>query len=365
MAANNGGDIVTSITEGMIGSAGGGNETTSNNEKVMGSDAGGKGTPSNNENVMGDDAGGGGTIPTSFTLQSLPIELQTEIFIQSLRKPSLHFMNARKLLKLGDDFWSVTIGPLPKKTDPSGYRYLQELRTVCKSAYVAVRIATLEDSRLNFRVLKNKIDASTDLVCVKFQQPPRGVNEMFVWHPYDQTVIPHVDGQVISARFKGIRRIALPYKSRQNDCVGNYTNAFHCLEIPEQCQHLSQLKYCPREVAGFLDCVPDIQTLYIIIFPLKEQAVQASDRYYHGDKFKSMPSHLPTRFLEYSTDQSLLVGTKNPDVALESFYDSETLYAEVHKNCCTHGMTLVREAMMLLKQVERALRAPDRPLLGN
>lgn len=207
--------------------------------------------------------------PTCF--QDLPVEIQTAIFQEALQKPSVHWLAVVK--QNYTQTWGVKISPLPKKNDPSGYRYLNGLKRVCKSAYAAVRLATLESFSIRFSMLPNTADAMTDLFVLEFRRSTRvgtGNNIDYIdscyWHPMNTVVNPRCDVLSMRQRFRDMRKVAITYKPTHSHSHPGPGVPFRCLWIHPQTQTcLPTFRVCPVELAGFIDCLPDLETLYIIV----------------------------------------------------------------------------------------------------
>lgn len=187
-----------------------------------------------------------------------PYEIKTMIFTEALSKPHVHFMLA-SLVELeerredGRRLWSTKFNALPTKKDASGFRLTNEISEVSELAAKAMEVATIEKVRMPFtrqtRVV-GTLDASTDVVCVEFGKLRDWRNVRFA---REHQFLPQVfQRDKTIAQLRGIHRVGITYDGRPS--------VFRCLHG----RHLS-CQLCPDELLGWLDCFPDLESVYIIV----------------------------------------------------------------------------------------------------
>lgn len=212
--------------------------------------------------------------PSQLTrFQSLPLEIQMAIFKEALRKPSVQFLMVEKQISQQRN-WDVKITPVPKRSDPSGYRYLEGLKTVCDAAKAAVRWATIESKSIQFRHLPNTVDTATDLFVMEFRRyrdQPWEVMRLrdCFWNPLHEVIRPFLHRGNVRRKFHGMCRAGVTYKySHTSSSYLHATVPFKCLlgHTANNGSCLTSYKICPVELAGFIDCLPDLETFYIIMF---------------------------------------------------------------------------------------------------
>ncbi|KAK3939222.1 hypothetical protein QBC46DRAFT_316342 [Diplogelasinospora grovesii] len=270
----------------------------------------------------------------------LPAEIQMAIFVEALRKPQVHFARASPLILWEDELlwedqdhnyhWSLTLRPISgNKKDTSGYRLLQELRTVCASAAAAVRTATIKEERIPFASLSNQIDSSTDLVCLNFAP---GNCDYGYWHPEDQLDDEKFHHPDLLPKFAGIRKIAVLYCKSYKSCHDLYESVFRCLDLDREHR---DWKICPRELLGFLNCFSDLACVYIILRPnntkiARNQATAYAERFY------------------------AMSAREREEKDLETYYDAEQPYIEVRKDVMK-GMVinLADDALEILDETRK------------
>jgi len=196
----------------------------------------------------------------------LPIEIQTKIITEALRKPQMHF--ARAVMKNTTSRWQMNIHPVTKSLDRSGFRFLNKLRFLSPAFAIAVRLATAENnSKLHFPVLSNNIDASTDIVCLHFE-PLTGPYSFPAWHQdlwFLSTLRNHplINTKLIRTHFAAIRRLALVYDKKYVEAESR-RSFFRCYHTTYPSPH-AEWRFCPHELAGFIECFPSLETFYILL----------------------------------------------------------------------------------------------------
>lgn len=193
-------------------------------------------------------------------IRRFPVEIQTMVFTEALSKPHIHWMVAGRVDQArGEDGrvpWTLKFNAKPEKNDPSGFRLANQLSQVAPVAQVAVQNATMEKVQMPFtqRTLSaGTIDASTDIVCVEFDQARRFRKWRNVRFAREHQFLPQVfirDEAV--AQLGGIRKVAITYDGG--------LSPFRCLNAGHSDCHT-----CPEELIGFLDCFPDLEEVYVIV----------------------------------------------------------------------------------------------------
>lgn len=209
-------------------------------------------------------------IPQSIPFQTFPLEIQMAIFKEALQKPAVHFLFVERQRRIPSQTWEVKISPVPKGSDTSGYRYLQELSTVCASAHAAVNWATIESSSIKFSLLPNRVDAATDLFVMRFQRH-RGVSQRFAhlqdcfWNPMHEIIPPRLNRTAARDKFRDMRKVGVTWRYHHTGSSGRQGIVpFKCLRVGHGTHNL--FKICPVELAGFFDCFPDLETFYIVVY---------------------------------------------------------------------------------------------------
>ncbi|KAK1753000.1 hypothetical protein QBC47DRAFT_431267 [Echria macrotheca] len=218
-----------------------------------------------------------------FPILALPMETQIMIWKEALRKPNIHFVNVKRKEDPqsripGDgpgerdiEFWRVSLHPVPKGNDHSGFRRMAELATICPAAATAIKLATSEKSRLSFPHLKwSGIDLQTDLTCFQFMTPTRPpmphdpVQSFGHWSPSNYWFDAFRLQRDRSAELlRGIRRVAVQWSEKLPRCeLARYDLVFHCIWC--RGSH-SNWRFCPLELAGFLDLFDQLEEFYIIV----------------------------------------------------------------------------------------------------
>jgi len=242
---------------------------------------------SEGEETQGQDMQPQEVIPQSIPFQTFPLEIQMAIFKEAIQKPSVHFLFVERRVR--GQIWEVKITPVPKGSDTSGYRYLQELSTVCASAHAAVKWATIESRSIKFSLLPNKVDAATDLFVMRFQRH-RNVSPRYAylqdcfWNSMHEIIPPRLNRTAAREKFRNMRKVGVTWRYHHTgSCAREGTVPFKCLRVGHDTH--KQFKICPVELAGFFDCFPELETFYIIVyFPfrrygdLTEDLIQLRDK---------------------------------------------------------------------------------------
>ncbi len=246
--------------------------------------------------------------PSFPQFKRLPLEIQMKIFTEALNKPNLHIVTAKRVNPVPGQAWSFEFRPVAKSRDSSGYRRLQELAQVNRTAYAAMRLATARhNARLPFRGLKNRIDGAEDLVFLDIAQHERYFAQGY-FHPDHQILNPPgapFDEATLAAKFGGIEKVALKYSDKHTVCNA-YSATFRC--VAPYGNHLrharTEWKMCPDELCGFLNTFPNLREIYLVLVPDRNwQTVELVRAYidsFYARKFPSPPPSNPQKHLPAS-----------------------------------------------------------------
>ncbi|KAK4233746.1 hypothetical protein C8A03DRAFT_19229 [Achaetomium macrosporum] len=245
----------------------------------------------------------------------LPSEIQDMIFAEAIQRPNIHIVKACRVL-IHDNYnanWSLSFSPVPKRQDKSGYRWLADLARVCLRARATVLRATRShQNKLPFKSLSARIDGNEDLVLVEFatsRSPTLGH-----LHPLDQLHACRFDEDRVRRQLDMVKKIALKYSWRHPTAIERNCN-FRCRNPnPFHVLH-NGWRMCPREVFGFLNCLPKLHEVYIILEPQNSRDQQRMLSTYIRNFF-TLPPTSPTR-LNFAV-----------------FHASEGCYIELHPSLC-------------------------------
>ena len=215
----------------------------------------------------------------------LPLEIQMKIFTEALNKPNVQIVPARRETPIQGQPWSLWFRPVAKSRDTSGYRRLQDLARVNRTAYAAVRLATARHNvRLPFRTLNGRIDGAEDLVFLEFAQTTVNFYQGY-FHPDHQILNPpgaYFDEANMAAKFQGIQKVALKYSDNHAAC-GAHSATFRCT-VAHHGHHIRHImggwKMCPDELCGFLNRFPNLREIHLILVPDRSWQTQELVRAY-------------------------------------------------------------------------------------
>jgi hypothetical protein len=203
---------------------------------------------------------------SSFPLLNMPSELQIAVFIEAVPKPAVHFFNAKIVWHDNKTRWSMKFLPVPKSSDDSLYRYSSELAKLCPSAEKAMRCIGGGSPKFQVGMRQYHIDIETDILCLHtpglFQYPAvkdkANTRRLGIyWHPDSQHRDPKINFDAVRAAMRGYERVAVYCNGRDTG-----TAPFTCND-PTSDSH--EFGICPAQLAGFIDCCPDIKHFYIIL----------------------------------------------------------------------------------------------------
>ncbi|KAK3391388.1 hypothetical protein B0T20DRAFT_464315 [Sordaria brevicollis] len=161
-----------------------------------------------------------------------PAEIQLMIFHEALRKPQVHFLDAKRE-KIGQSppTWSLILKPKHKNGDTSGYRLFNNIEDMGEDYPVAAEVLRknlLEPHDLPLQRDGDwTIDAATDLVVLEFGPDKSG--SVRLWHPKNRISTNIQDVTDIRQQLEGIR------------------------------------KFCPEELLGLIYHLSHIETVYFIL----------------------------------------------------------------------------------------------------
>lgn len=184
----------------------------------------------------------------------LPFELQIMIWLEAFSKPSINFYTAT-LQHYADDKtqWVPMLKRVMPSQDDSAKGRHVELAEVCHSAERAFRIAYECDRRPD--VDRRSSWLKTDVLCFtskRFTFQKGFSNHKISWHVDTQTEATKQCSAVTEVMFKGFERAGLfvtpNFESVDRWPFGNGAG----------------FPYCPKQLAGFIDCLPDIKEFYLV-----------------------------------------------------------------------------------------------------
>lgn len=228
----------------------------------------------------------------------LPPEIQGQIFTEAIDKPNIHIIGVKREIAVGT--WRFKFGPVPKNSDPSGYRRLQDLSIVNRRAYATMRLATEKHNfRLPFRGLNNRIDGVEDLVVFNIPQSRTHIAGYF--HPDHQILNPgatNFDYNGLAEKVAGIQKVAIKHCDHHEICNLIWC-IFRCAH-PDgpHTRHINQRwRMCPDELFGLLNCFPSLREFYIILEPARTNdqrgAIEAYTKNFYSRKSTPHHTHAP------------------------------------------------------------------------
>lgn len=273
--------------------------------------------------------------PSGFTLfPKFPMEIRHKILTEAIRKPHIHFVYGKRRQVPRSSKWRVSLHPVPKGSDTSGYRLLEKLASVNREAATAIRLATEKrrlltedemqkkdaeqqsetgagqqgekdsekkknkfvmvkyEARLPFKYLTNRIDGAEDLVHIQFQDLRKFASGYF--HPKYQFISQWCpfDADGMAESLAEFQRVAFTYSTQMTRCstisgLGRKGCAFRC--VTNHKAH-SEWKICPEELCGFLNCFPNLREVYILLRPAPDVLAKENVQYYIKNFFTRKPN---------------------------------------------------------------------------
>jgi hypothetical protein len=224
----------------------------------------------------------------------LPVELQIMIFQQALRRPSVHVVMVKRHKKENETKWSLDFFPMPKKNDPSGFRLAHTLTQVNAVAADAVRLAmaAFGSAVLPFRNLVGIADGAEDLLVLEFTHHKYCSYGYF--HQVTQFANARGPGEFdesrVAAQVKYFQKVAITYSSR-HDTAMSLRSVFRC-SLTNDDRHVN-LRACPVEIFGLLNCFQSLKEFYIILLPNQDvhgkRLVQQYARNFFACEFSNPP----------------------------------------------------------------------------
>jgi hypothetical protein len=202
----------------------------------------------------------------------MPPEVQLIVFDAALLKPSIHFFKAGFKWNASSTLWHIKFDQFRKDIDPSGYRFQEELATVCPTAARSFRAQYIVPATIPFSRHPGLVDGATDLIVLKgFDLHNRGMNDHLGFLP----TRPGLPGPLPNmANYTALRRdldgfrnvgMAVTRDLLRNAGTGS---PFRCRRAPV-CTIAGtghgEFGICPREIAGFIDCCPAIQEFCLVL----------------------------------------------------------------------------------------------------
>ncbi|KAK3995283.1 hypothetical protein QBC44DRAFT_234573 [Cladorrhinum sp. PSN332] len=229
----------------------------------------------------------------------LPAELRQEVFIQALRKPNIHHVLVKRQEDPADGTWRPTFYPFPGN-DGSGYRLTGSIKSVCPDSETAVNLGNSKPMGMPFaskRLHEAKMDVEHDLICFDFKRNWKdgGFRNWNLDHqhmsrgPLDRMSMITGRSEVLGHA----KRIAVTYKTGHAFCSTFAPVPFpcHCLRYEFRYAH-RHLRICPAEFAGFLDCFPALEEVYIILYPDSKNEGQKDMIETYTKNFWSIPEQV-------------------------------------------------------------------------
>ena len=267
---------------------------------------------------------------------SLPLEIQMKIFTEALDKPNLHIVTTSRESALDGRAWGLIFRPVAKSKDGSGYRRLQDLAQVNRTAYNAMRLATARHNvRLPFRGLNNRVDGAEDLVFLDIPQP-QSENYTFqgFFHPdhqiLNQPVAPFNEAN-LAAKFQGIQKVALKYDARHVRCDYAYSTFRCAANHAHHVHHIaSHWRMCPDELCGLLNCFPNLREIYLVIVPDRGWQRKGWIRTYAERFYARKPTSLLYPKQAFAVTNPIKVPSASPlRGTLATFHSTAASYIEV------------------------------------
>lgn len=207
---------------------------------------------------------------TPFPLQLLPMELQIQVWRETICKPLIHFLD----IAVAPDTmtWSPKLRPraCKKEKDDSGWRLQEFFSGLCLASSSAAEVWP-ESHRAVISLPEGiiTVDGYTDLLCL-------GIAPGFRHHWYPLDPQRPLNLPRTQAIFRGFRNIGFTLRPQSEKESAHEGNPFLCLS--ERCsgrRFCLKDAMCPREIANFIDCCPDIEVFYLVI-PLTELVAQST-----------------------------------------------------------------------------------------
>ncbi|KAK4102402.1 hypothetical protein N658DRAFT_552405 [Parathielavia hyrcaniae] len=200
----------------------------------------------------------------------LPVELQQKIFTAVVDEPYIHVVKASRGEDKNSGKWYLTFSPVSKSHDKSGFRIIQSLKLVCRTALEAMRFYERfirragNQARLPFKRLGCSIDGAHDLAILDLPN----AKSFGVYHPDFQFLNPTFstfDDAQLASQISNIEKIALVW--RESNKNAHDTNVhFRCADpLSLLHKHHAHWKACPEQVVGFLNCFPKLREFYIVL----------------------------------------------------------------------------------------------------
>ncbi|KAK3305622.1 uncharacterized protein B0T15DRAFT_397751 [Chaetomium strumarium] len=234
----------------------------------------------------------------------LPCEIQDMIFAEAIRHPNIHIVKASRVL-VHDNYnanWGLSFSPVPRRQDKSAYRWVADLAAVSRRAHAAVLRATRSSQdKLPFKTAGARFNSDEDLVLVEF--PTSRSPTLGFFHPLDQLPGCIFDSLRLGklALFGMVQKVALKHAWRHPTAHERNCN-FRC-RVHHHFHHTHNAwRMCPREVFGFLNCLPKLREVYIILEPHSSRDQQRMLTVYIKNFYTCEPPlrHSQTPFLSAS-----------------------------------------------------------------
>ncbi|KAK3321859.1 hypothetical protein B0H66DRAFT_619089 [Apodospora peruviana] len=216
------------------------------------------------------------------------------VFVEALGKPHVHHVQVKRDNDAQGLRWGVKMAAVAKNADTSGYRHSAELSTVSRIAVGAVQRATTDKISLPLGTTANAVDASTDIICFRFDRTMCRERGTYWVHEHQRLAARHLER--ISERWQSSAtgRPVAPWRAPS---TAPCTNDGH-----------GKFSLCPDELVGFLDSFPSLEAFYLIL----RQNAQENDR---GKLYK---------------EQALIDSVaERKAIGLEMYHDTKNSYVEI------------------------------------
>jgi len=195
-----------------------------------------------------------------------------EAVTEAISKPGIQWANAKIVWKdQARTSWTFSFIPVPKARDDSTCRGTSDFASICDAAAEAVRSVYRQRPELQVGSWKHPMDSQKDLVCLEIPgvfgapldplyttpAPEQGI----YWHPRSQT---HLSREInygsTQNTMGGFEKVGLSCR----DAPALAFAPFLCHSIPSH-QTNDGGAICERELAGFIDCCPDIKDFFLVL----------------------------------------------------------------------------------------------------
>jgi len=209
--------------------------------------------------------------PTFPKFLELPFELQVCVWLEAISKPSINFCDGIFESAPGRT-WYPKLQAIPRYKDDSAYLVHEKLAGISPSAARALSVAHGGRATLRLDGQMHWMAKEIDILCFGSLNHPYMAAFEPVWHPdayrEDSTTfqVPYrgaaIDYTQTQQVYSGFERVGI---KQQGSCEDPEFSLFPCRCVGDVgIFGLPHAFVCPLQVAGFIDCFPDIKEFVIV-----------------------------------------------------------------------------------------------------